>query len=201
MQIDASSSTSIPDLPPELLLLICEYLLNFSQKAALARLVRCSRETYSLVSPFLYDNITITRAIAGLIFSGLAQRPTRCRRSRRGRPSASTGIGFGELTSRSHYLEWSAIRRKSQRVVTIWKGVPGLACSGCGIRRGGRGRGSSCRFYHASPVPLSLSCLSEEEGRPVWTHRRTPYRGDSQARPMRGARDDASEPDGMCSVG
>lgn len=69
MQIDASSSTSIPDLPPELLLLICEYLLNFSQKAALARLVRCSRETYSLVSPFLYDNITITRAIAGLIFS------------------------------------------------------------------------------------------------------------------------------------
>ncbi len=106
----SKASPSTPgNLPPELLFLVCEHLLTQSQKATLACLLQCSRQTYELAAPFLYRELTITRQNAPLIFAGLAKRPSRFRRSRRREISASTAIGWGELLSTNFYLEWSAM--------------------------------------------------------------------------------------------
>ncbi|WVQ78379.1 hypothetical protein IAT38_000465 [Cryptococcus sp. DSM 104549] len=61
----------MPDIPPELILLIARHLQAQHHLATLSRLHQSSWSTYHLVSPLLYEHVELTYNNAGGVFVGL----------------------------------------------------------------------------------------------------------------------------------
>ena len=143
---DMSNAPNPPPLPlncrrfpPELLSQVCDHLLLHDQKRTLASMLRCSLDTYDLVAPLLYRDITMTRANASGIFSGPSTTPVKVPSNSKESDVDQPRHHLGSAAEAEFSREWSSLRNAAPRQVAL-AGPPLHFMAGrrCGFGRRGR---------------------------------------------------------------
>jgi hypothetical protein len=107
--------------------MILDRLLLEDCRGTIAAVLQCSRQTYNIVAPYLYRELTITRTNAAGVFCGLATPPERLRSSHPRVASAPHDINWSRFLGQDFYLEWARTYEaapneglRSRREYLIW---------------------------------------------------------------------------------